>query len=92
MVKNNKKKEEAIENISLIKAKPPKNVTNRDQYARMSHLYQISQCLSTRVENEALSRYYAQTMDSVSKKTVLKMYGRKSLSLISRFSMKLILL
>ncbi len=50
-----------------------KNVANKENYARMSHLYQISnQFTTSQSEYQILARGYNRNLDLISKKTVTK--------------------
>ncbi|KAL6454591.1 Rpp21 Ribonuclease P protein subunit p21 [Candida maltosa Xu316] len=53
-----------------------KSVANRDNYARLSHLYQIGNNLATSTNHsghEILARGYNRNLDLLSKRTVIKL-------------------
>lgn len=48
----------------------PKQLPQRDQYARLSHLYQSANLLAT--SNPALAQMYSKTMIQIARKNVIK--------------------
>lgn len=52
---------------------PPKTIPNKDHYARVSYLYQASSYLLTKPKYSSLSKAFSKNVDTVSKKTVLKL-------------------
>lgn len=55
------------------KGKGPKAIPHKDQYQRISFLYQAANALSYDQNTEALGRMYAQTMKVTARKTVLRL-------------------
>ncbi|KAK6459025.1 RNAse P Rpr2/Rpp21/SNM1 subunit domain-containing protein [Scheffersomyces xylosifermentans] len=53
--------------------KAPKVIPHKDNYARVTYLYQAANLFSASPKYEVLSRGLARTLDLVSKKTVLKL-------------------
>lgn len=53
--------------------KTPKGIPQKDNYSRLSYLYQLSNTFATNKKYELLSRNFARNVDGIAKKTVLKL-------------------
>lgn len=70
---NKKRNGQQQEQLQVKKQQGPKNVPHRDQFHRLSYLYQAANLVALDKSTSPLARMYAQTVKTTAKKSVLRL-------------------